>query len=78
VGDGAAASLTALGDTVNVAARLGSAAGPGEFLVSRAAVEAAQLEVAGLEERNLELRGKSERVPVVVLRSRATVTQPVP
>jgi len=29
--------FTALGDTVNIAARLGALAGPGELLVSRAA-----------------------------------------
>jgi adenylate cyclase len=67
VGDGAAASLTALGDTVNVAARLASAAGPGEILVSEVAARAAELELQPLEHRDLELRGKAERVPTVVL-----------
>jgi adenylate cyclase len=75
VGDGAAASLTALGDTVNIAARLGSAAAAGELLVSRSAAEDAGLELDELEHRDLELRGKSERVPVVVLGAARAVAQ---
>jgi adenylate cyclase len=71
VGEGDAASLTALGDTVNVASRLASAAGPGELLVSRAAAEGANLDLAGREQRQLELKGKSEPVSVVVLGARA-------
>jgi adenylate cyclase len=67
VGEGDAASLTALRDTVNVASRLASAAGPGELLVSRAAAQSANLDVAGKELRELELKGKSEPVAVVVL-----------
>lgn len=67
VGEGDGASLTALGDTVNVAARLASAAGPGEILVSEVAARAANLELGPLEHRDLELRGKTERVPTVVL-----------
>jgi adenylate cyclase len=64
VGEGASSTITALGDIVNVAARLASAAGPGELLVSAGAARAAQ--VHG-EPRDLELKGKAERVPVVVL-----------
>jgi adenylate cyclase len=67
VGEGSGASLTALGDTVNVAARLASAAGPGELLVSDSAAGSAHLETASLEHRDLDLRGKTERVPVVVI-----------
>jgi adenylate cyclase len=67
VGEGAGASLTALGDTVNVAARLASAAKGGELLVSEVAARAASLDTEGLEQRDLELRGKTERVPVVVI-----------
>jgi adenylate cyclase len=60
--------ITALGDSVNTAARLASQAAPGEILVSEAAITAAGLEVDGLEERQLELKGKSEPVDVRVIR----------
>ena len=58
-----------MGDPVNVTARLASAAGAGELLVTAAASDAAQLDVAGLEHRSLELKGKSEATEVVVLRA---------
>jgi adenylate cyclase len=67
VGEGPSTTVTALGDTVNVAARLASAAGPGELLVSADAARAAQIEAGDAELRDLELKGKSERVAVVVL-----------
>src|SRR4029077_3995680 len=43
VGSGEKIDFTALGDTVNIAARLGGLAGPGELLVSRAAWDRAAL-----------------------------------
>ena len=61
--------FTALGDHVNVTARLASEAGTGEILVSEAAFSAAKLEHGDLEHRQLELKGKSEPVDVYVLRS---------
>jgi len=64
---GAAADFTALGDNVNIAARLASKAGAGEVLASQAACAAAQIETGGLEKRDLELKGKSELVSVRVL-----------
>jgi adenylate cyclase len=67
VGEAPSTVITALGDTVNVAARLASAAGPGELLLSLDAARAAQLEDEPGERRDLELKGKSERVPVLVL-----------
>jgi adenylate cyclase len=67
VGEGPSTSVTALGDRVNVAARLASAAGAGELLVSDEAARAAELEIGAAEHRDLELKGKSMRVPVVVL-----------
>ena len=67
VGDRGGPNLTALGDTVNVAARLASAAEAGQLLVTTAAAEAAHLETGSLDRRDLELRGKSETVSVVVL-----------
>jgi adenylate cyclase len=66
VGDGAHVELTALGDPVNVAARLASAAGAGEILVTLTAARAAKLAEVGLEHRDLELKGKSAPTPVVV------------
>jgi len=67
VGDGDMVDMTALGDPVNVASRLASAAGAGELLVSKSAVVAAGLSDAGLEHRSLALKGKSEPTEVVVL-----------
>jgi len=67
VGEGSQVEFTALGDPVNVAARLASAAGPGELLVTAAAAASAHLADAGLEHRQLTLKGKSEPTDVVVL-----------
>ena len=67
VGEGAHLELTALGDVVNVCARLASVAGAGEVLVSQAAAQAAELDDSGLERRELELKGKTESTSVVVI-----------
>jgi adenylate cyclase len=67
VGEGNQVELTALGDPVNVAARLASAAGAGEILITRAAARAAEFPDAGLEHRTLELKGKSATTEVLVL-----------
>lgn len=67
IGDGPDTELTAMGDVVNVTARLASAAGAGEILVAAAAAGAAQLPAAH-EHRSLLLKGKSEPTEVVVLR----------
>jgi adenylate cyclase len=64
VGDEAHTELTALGDTVNVAARLASAAAAGEALVTAATAEAAGLD-PGLEHATLDLKGKLEQTEVV-------------
>lgn len=61
VGEDDAIDFTAVGDTVNTAARLCEAAGPGEIIVSEAAALAG-LETAGLEHRVLELRGREQTV----------------
>jgi len=68
VGEAGITDFTALGDAVNTTARLASAASAGEILVTRAAADAAGLSVGRLEQRQLELRGRSEPVDVVVLR----------
>jgi adenylate cyclase len=58
--------FTAMGDIVNVTARLSSVAGPGEILVTAATAAAAGL-AAGLERRSLDLKGKTAQVEVVVV-----------
>jgi adenylate cyclase len=62
IGEGDALDFTALGDTVNIAARLTSNAGAGEILVSASAARAAGLDTSGLERRTLELRGREQTV----------------
>lgn len=64
VGEGPRTELTALGDTVNIAARLATTARRGEVLVTIEAVAAAGID-PHLERRTLELKGK-EAVTVVV------------
>ena len=66
--EGTFSDFTALGDNMNVAARLASAAEAGEVLVSDAACSAADLDLAALEHRELELKGRNEPVGVHVLR----------
>ena len=60
--------FTALGDNVNITARLASEAGPGEILISDAAYSASNANMEDLEYRQLELKGKSEPIDVHVLR----------
>ncbi len=60
--------ITALGDEVNVAARLASQAAAGEIVLSEGTVIQAGLDPAGLEKRTLELKGKDEPVDAYVLR----------
>jgi adenylate cyclase len=64
---GNASDFTALGDNVNIAARLASVARQGEALVSESTFKATQIATEGLEKRELELKGKSEPVTVIVL-----------
>ena len=67
VGEGSHIEMTAVGDAVNIAARLASLAGPGEVLVSADAAAAAELDPT-LERRSLALRGKELETEVVSLR----------
>lgn len=69
VGSGDKLDFSALGDTVNVAARLGSMAAAGEFLVSRMAWDAAGLPLDGASIRELEVRGRVTPLEVVADRS---------
>ncbi len=59
--------FTALGDAVNITARLASAAGAGEVIVSVAAAEAAGMATDQLERRTVEIRGRTEPIKVIVL-----------
>lgn len=59
--------ITALGDDVNVTARLVALARPGEILVSDAAAEASGLDLSASEHRSLELKGRAGPVGVRVV-----------
>jgi adenylate cyclase len=63
--DGAVNDFTALGDVVNTTARLAGAAAAGELLVSRDATAAAELDVADLTQRTIDVRGRSQPIEVV-------------
>jgi adenylate cyclase len=62
VGEGDARDFTALGDTVNTAARLTGLARAGEILTSNDAAVASGLGTVGLERRTLALRGREEHI----------------
>ncbi len=62
VGSSGVHDITALGDEVNLTARLASLAGPGEILITEAARAASGLSTEGLEPRRLELKGRKEAV----------------
>lgn len=68
-GEDSPMDFTALGDNVNITARLASEAGPGEILISEATYSAANLQPGNLEYRQLELKGKSEPIGVYVLQA---------
>ncbi len=58
---------TALGDNVNIAARLAEKAGPGEALISDAAYAAVGVDLGPQEQRQMELKGRRKAVGVRVL-----------
>ncbi|MEJ2759836.1 MAG: adenylate/guanylate cyclase domain-containing protein [Anaerolineales bacterium] len=58
--------ITALGDSVNVAARLASHAQEGEILLSEETTQTARLDNAQMEKRRLALKGKSAPMDVYV------------
>jgi adenylate cyclase len=59
--------FTALGDAVNITARLASAARAGEVIVSVAAAEAAGMAIDQFERRTVEIRGRTEPIKVIIL-----------
>jgi adenylate cyclase len=64
---GGMTTISALGDTVNVAARLVSLAGPGEMYVSASAYDAAGLDDQRHPVRHLQLKGRTTPVGVRVI-----------
>ena len=68
--EGGVGDLTALGDSMNITARLASQAGAGEILVSESTYNQAALQ-ANVEKRTLALKGRSEPVTVHVLKLKA-------
>jgi adenylate cyclase len=66
--EGVVTDFTALGDNVNIAARLVGAAEPGEALVSDATYASAGLKLDHLERRQIAVKGKSDPIGVHVLR----------
>jgi adenylate cyclase len=70
---GQVSDFTALGDVVNTSARLAGEAAAGELLVSLDAATAGGLDARALESRTLSVRGRSDSVEVVVLRSPTAV-----
>jgi adenylate cyclase len=59
--------ISAIGDEVNLAARLASKAGAGEIIVSEQALKQASINGSQLESRSLELKGISEPVMARVM-----------
>lgn len=59
--------FTALGDDINVGARIASAAGPGELLASLELCRMANVEIRDFEQRELTLKGKQATMQVAVI-----------
>jgi len=77
VGGGARIEYAAFGDAVNTAARLQTAAEPGEILVAHATRRRAEEAFEWGEERSLELKGKSDAVHAsAVVRAREAASRP--
>ena len=66
---GGLVEISAIGDEVNLAARLASKAAPGEIIVSEQAIQAAGIDGSQFESRSLELKGISEVVTARVMRA---------
>ena len=67
LGTGEKLDFSALGDTVNATARLGSLAGPGELLVSASTWNQAGLPTADTVRRSVELTGREQPLEVIYL-----------
>ena len=64
--------ITALGDAMNIGARLAAEAKPGEVIVSEVAIEKAKMDLPTSERRVLELRGRDRAVPARILAADGT------
>jgi adenylate cyclase len=73
IGDGPDTELTAMGDEVNVAARLASSASAGEILATEAALAAAGWSGNAIERRSMTLKGKTRPVRVAVIQASMTL-----
>jgi adenylate cyclase len=62
VGSAGVSDITALGDDVNLTARLASLASTGEILITEATRAASGLPTDGLEPRHLDLKGRNAPV----------------
>lgn len=65
--EGQPTDFTALGDNVNITARLASQARTGEILISDEAYTSAGLELGDVEHKQLEVKGKNESIGVWAL-----------
>jgi len=77
VGSAEKVDFTALGDTVNICARLGGVAGPGELLVSRTAWDRAGLGTPAAY-REVEIAGRAGSLTVVATRPAFETTGQAP
>ena len=68
VGSAGVSDITALGDDVNLTARLASIASAGEILITEAARAAAGLATDGLEPRHFDIKGRNAPVDVWLMR----------
>ena len=68
LGESGVSQITAIGDAVNLTARLASNAAAGEILVTESAYSALEPQPTSPERRELTLKGKSEPIPVYVLK----------
>jgi len=68
LGSAGVSDITALGDDVNLTARLASVAAAGEIVMSEATRSATGLATDGWEQRHLELKGRNTPVDVWVMR----------
>ena len=62
-------NISAIGDEVNMAARIASKAAAGEIILSQPALEQAHIDGSEFEARKLELKGISEPIMVRVMRA---------